>query len=119
MSLIILSDMQIDKADDCNINTMYESIKQKYEHAGIRVNGKPYKPPHIIFWNLRSTSGFPNLYNQPNTTMISGYSPALLNSFCENGLNSLEHFTPWSMLEGSLSNKRYQIMSDKLNEIIE
>jgi hypothetical protein len=93
-------------------------MKAKYEAAGIRVHGKGYKPPHILFWNLRSTSGFPSLSNQPNASMMSGFSPALLNLFCEQGLEALQTCTPWSILNKSLENERYTIMSIKLNEEI-
>jgi hypothetical protein len=118
MVLVVLSDMQIDEGDKCNKNTLYNSIKEKYEEAGIRVHGKPYKPPHILFWNLRSTSGFPTLANQPNTSMMSGFSPTLLNLFCEEGLNSLQSCTPWLVLNKSLENERYKIMTDKFEETL-
>jgi hypothetical protein len=111
--LVILSDMQMDVADRNGL-TVYDNIKLKYEQAGMRVHGKPYKPPHILFWNLRSTSGFPSLSSQPNASMMSGFSPALLNLFCEQGLEALQSCTPWSLLERSLANDRYKIMEDKL-----
>ena len=113
--LVILSDMQMDVADRNGL-TVYENIKLKYEQAGIRVHGRPYKPPHILFWNLRSTSGFPSLSSQSNASMMSGFSPALLNLFCDQGLDALQSCTPWSQLERTLENERYTIMSNKLNE---
>ena len=91
-------------------------MKSKYEAAGVRVHGSPYKPPHILFWNLRSTNGFPSLSNQPNCSMMSGFSPALLNLFCDQGLTALQSCTPWSLLERSLENERYKIMSDRLSQ---
>jgi hypothetical protein len=112
--LVILSDMQMDEGDKCSKQVLYETMKSKYEAAGIRVHGTPYKPPHILFWNLRSSSGFPALSNQPNASMMSGFSPALLNLFCEQGLNALQSSTPWSLLLRSLENERYTIMSDRL-----
>jgi hypothetical protein len=113
--LVILSDMQMDSGDNCNKQVLYDIMKAKYEAAGIRVHGKPYKPPHILFWNLRSTSGFPTLSNQRNCSMMSGFSPGLLNIFCDQGLNALQACTPWSLLEKSLENDRYKIMADKIN----
>lgn len=95
-----------------------QEIQGSYQAAGIRVNGVPYKPPHILFWNLGSTSGFPSLANKPNASMMSGFSPALLNLFCEQGLDALQSCTPWSLLVKSLENERYQIMENKLNEIL-
>ena len=119
MVLVILSDMQIDAGDACNKQTLYDTMIAKYEAAGIRVHGTPYKPPHILFWNLRSTSGFPSLSNEPNTSMMAGFSPALLNLFCDQGLDGLQSCTPWSLLEKSLANDRYKIMSNKLYQEID
>jgi hypothetical protein len=118
MVLVILSDMQMDCGDRCNKQTLYETMKEKYATAGIRVHGVPYKPPHILFWNLRSTSGFPTLSNQPNTSMMSGFSPTLLNLFCEQGMDALQSCTPWNLLLKSLENERYETMANKFEELI-
>ena len=118
MVLVILSDMQMDSGDRCNTDVLYNEMKKKYSEAGIKVNGKPYNPPHILFWNLRSTSGFPCLASQPNTSMMSGFSAALLNLFCEKGAESLKKYTPFSLLVESVSNERYQIMDEKLDNTI-
>jgi hypothetical protein len=118
MILVVLSDMQMDAGDSCNKQTLYDAMKTKYETAGIRVHGRPYKPPHILFWNLRSTSGFPSLSNQPNVSMMSGFSPSLLNLFCDQGMEAFQSCTPWSILEKSLDNKRYKIMSNKFYELV-
>jgi hypothetical protein len=114
MILVILSDMQIDAGDRCDKDALYKNMEKKYAQAGIEVHGTPYKPPHILFWNLRSTSGFPALSNQKNASMMSGFSPALLNVFCDQGMESLQSCTPWSLLKTSLENERYKIMADKL-----
>ena len=119
MVLVILSDMQIDEGDNCDKNVLYEIIKEKYATTGVRLYGEPFKPPHILFWNLRSTSGFPSLSNQPNVSMMAGFSPALLNQFCEQGLDAFQSCTPWSVLEQSLENERYKIMGDYFNREIE
>jgi hypothetical protein len=114
MILTILSDMQIDAADN---SSLMELIEQRYADAGIRVCGKPYKPPHILFWNLRSTSGFPTLSTQRNTSMMSGFSPVLLNLFCEQGIDALQSCSPWSLFVKSLENERYTIMDEKIREV--
>ena len=118
MVLVILSDMQIDDGDGCNREALYETMKSKYAAAGVRVCGAPYKPPHILFWNLRSTSGFPSLANQKNASMMSGFSPTLLNLFCDQGMDALQSCTPWSLLNKSLENERYKIMANKFEEIL-
>jgi hypothetical protein len=118
MVLVILSDMQIDCGDKCNKQTLYDTMKTKYEAAGLRVHGVPYKPPHILFWNLRSTSGFPSLSNQPNASMMSGFSPILLNMFCEEGVDALEACSPWTTLQRCLENDRYKIMGNKFELLV-
>ena len=112
MVLAIFSDMQIDDADKGNEgnDAMMVIIEKKYYDAGMTVWGKPYKPPHILFWNLRSTSGFPALSLQRNSSMMSGFSPALLNLFCDEGLAALKSCTPWSLLTKALENDRYKVL---------
>ena len=95
---------------------MMEYIERQYSEAGIKVCGKPYKPPHILFWNLRSTSGFPTLSLKSNTSMMSGFSPSLLNLFCDEGLTALQSCTPWSLLIKSLANERYNILDKQIKE---
>lgn len=112
MVLVILSDMQMDEGDSCDKIVLYKNIETKYADAGISAVGQPYKPPHILFWNLRSTDGFPCLSSQPNASMMSGFSPAILKAFCEQGVESLKTITPWSMLNASLADDRYSVMGN-------
>ena len=122
MILAIFSDMQMNAAIDsnnggkyskevfeANKNTLvlYQVMEKKYADAGMLLWNKPFTPPHILFWNLRQTTGFPVLTNQSNVTMFSGFSPALLNNFCNKGLEGLKNVDPWSQLVDSLDNPRY------------
>ena len=110
MVLVILSDMQIDSADkNAHSETMWRKIERKYADAGRQSIGVPYKPPHILFWNLRHTNGFPVLSEQKNCTMFSGFSPALLNSFMETGMEAIKDCSPWKMLKNQLSSPRYNL----------
>ena len=113
MVFVILSDMQINEADTSNKHTMFETIKIMYNDAGYS------KIPHILFWNLRSTNGFPSLSSTENTSMLSGFSPVLLNVFCKKGIDILQHLTPWSMLVESLAHERYDILERELMEFLE
>ena len=115
MVLAVFSDMQIDQADS-KYGSMYSNIEKLYAETGIAICGKPYKPPHILFWNLRYSAGFPSLTTQANTSMLSGFRPAMLNIFCELGLEGLQQFTPWSTLMTCLDNKRYSMIGDKVKE---
>jgi len=118
MVLAVFSDMQIDAAKGGDIGVLYDIMEKKYADAGVRAVGQPYTPPHILFWNLRSTSGFPSLSTQKNVSMMSGFSPILLNLFCEKGLDALLSCTPWSMLVESLNNPRYKRLEDMAVEIM-
>ena len=115
MVLAVFSDMQIDQADN-KFGSLYSNIEKLYAETGIAICGKPYKPPHILFWNLRHTGGFPNLTTQANTSMLSGFSPAMLNIFCEQGIEGLQQFTPWSTLMTCLANERYTQIGDIVKE---
>ena len=118
MVLAIFSDMQIDAAKGGDIGALYDIMEKKYAEAGIRAVGQPYTPPHILFWNLRSTSGFPSLSTQKNVSMMSGFSPVLMNLFCEKGLDALLSCTPWTMLVESLANPRYTRLENMAVELI-
>jgi hypothetical protein len=117
MVLAIFSDMQMDQADP-KFTSLMDSIEQQYADAGQRLWGKPFKTPHILFWNLRSTSGFPTLSSNKNCSMMSGFSPSLLNIFCEEGLEALQSCTPWSLFVKSLNNERYQVLDKHIRETL-
>ena len=119
MVLVVFSDMQLNSGgygatwDD----TMYDTIVNMYEAAGLRSKYKrPYKPPHICFWNLRKTNGFPCSSKMKNVTMISGYSDALLNSFLEKGGSALKEFTGYDMFADIINNSRYNMLSHYFND---
>ena len=115
LTLAVFSDMQMDQADR-DSSALYDRIRDKYAATGMRIKGKPYKPPHILFWNLRSTSGFPLLSSQQNASMMSGFSPSMLSLFCEQGINSLQSCSPWSLFLRSLENDRYSIMETRARD---
>lgn len=114
MVLVVLSDMAIDEADR-NAHSMHELIKTLFADAGKYTTHRvPYEPCHLLYWNLRSTNGFPTLATEKNVSMLSGYSPAMLTQFYEKGLDALEGFTPWSCLWDQLNHPRYQWVRNEL-----
>jgi hypothetical protein len=48
--------------------------------------------------------------------MMSGFSPALLNIFCEEGLEALQSCSPWSLFIKSLDNERYNILDQHIRK---
>lgn len=125
MTLAILSDMQIDAMyNQLDIDgsrkwgsfsdqmmSMHERIRAMYSAAGYS------GVPHILFWNLRHTGGFPTLSSLPGATMFSGFSPMLLNEFCSKGREALASITPWDTLVSSLDNPRYLVLEKKISNI--
>ena len=133
MALVILSDMQIDDNLRCGYNswdkrthvgaqnknqeTLFGNINKMYADAGMKIRGEPYSAPHLVFWNLRSTKGFPTMSSNKNCTMMSGNNPAMLNAFCEKGLAALKDVTPWGFLQDVLTNERYDTAEIYFNRL--
>ena len=95
--------------------TMYAQIQKRYADVGIRMYGKPFQPPHILFWNLRKTNGFPVLSTEANCSMMSGYDPTILNIFCELGIDALRDYSPYKVLMKQLDNERYLPLEHIIN----
>jgi len=77
---------------------------------------RPYETPHILFWNLRKTKGFPSTTITKNVTFLSGYSSTLLNIFATKGLSALREVTPYTMLNDLLNNNRYTPLVENVTE---
>jgi hypothetical protein len=116
--LAIFSDMQIDLAQPgINMATTMENIKILFNEAGLKTRWrKPYTVPHILFWNLGKTNGFPNCVYNKNTSMISGYSPIMLNTFSNKGFDELKKLTPFDIILDIISNSRYQFINDHIDK---
>ena len=50
--------------------------------------------------------------------MMSGFSPSLLNIFCEEGINALQSCTPWSLFIKSLTNERYEPLDTHIRNVL-
>lgn len=90
-TLLILSDMQFDCHTDTESSRLYgysygyniacegtdqtvvEKCMANWEAAG-------YARPTIVYWNLAGYAGQPATLQTPNTGLVSGYSPAILES---------------------------------------
>lgn len=122
--LFVFSDMQFDKSYESDLivrsnpdlivrsNPGHQKMIIKYKNAG-------YDVPEIIFWNLRgNTIDFPaisdsNLGSNPdlsasNISMISGFNPALLQLFIDNG-----RITPIDVMMKAINNPRYDAIISK------
>jgi Mg-chelatase subunit ChlD len=112
MTLVILSDMQINSTER-NTDTLYTRIKSLYMAAGFET------PPHIVFWNLRKTTGFPTKSDMKNVTMLSGFSSVILNHFCEKGVDVLKNYNGYMMIRDILSSARYAKLEECIRKYFE
>lgn len=123
LAIVIFSDMQLNNASSemgsaYSRNTMLENIKLMFSKMGERLYGEPINPPHIIFWNLRKTTGFPAISTDANVSMMSGFSPALLNVFCDKGIDGLRQYTPWLSFMETLGNSRYSAFEAAFKNVV-
>ena len=131
--LIIFSDMQFDEADEClrNKDVLHERLVKKFHTVGMKVCGKPYDVPRIIYWNLRGdTPGFPVESSTLNTQLLSGYSPSLfklildgepleIEEVSESGEVVKRKVTPLETLRKCLDDTRYDDVRVILSESTE
>jgi hypothetical protein len=123
MVLVVFSDMQMNEAshemrDLSRKATLFENINQLFTKMGERMYGVPINPPHIVFWNLTKTTGYPALSTDKNVSMMSGFSPVLLNVFCEKGVEGLKEYTPWLTFLHALNNERYNVFERVFKTIV-
>jgi hypothetical protein len=123
MVLVVFSDMQMNEAshemrDLSRKATLFENINQMFTKMGERMYGVPINPPHIVFWNLTKTTGYPALSTDKNVSMMSGFSPVLLNVFCEKGVEGLKEYTPWLTFLHALNNERYNVFERVFKTIV-
>lgn len=102
--MIVFSDMQFNCAiGDGDSQTQLQRIQTRFHALGMRMRGKPFPAPRIIFWNLRGdTAGFPAQASSANVQMLSGFSPSLLKGVLDGDMA-----TPASTVQKMLSDKRY------------
>ena len=129
-NIIVFSDMQFDQASgrDNIWETHYEKIVKEFQQVGMLIEGVPYDPPMIIFWNLRGdTKGFPVMKNTSNVKMLSGFSPNLLEYVLDgnvseninttdttNTINSVsaKSETPYITMRRILDDDRYELVRE-------
>jgi hypothetical protein len=110
MALVVFSDMQINSGGSFG-DTIMETVIKMFHDAGMASKyAAPYPTPHLVWWNLRKTTGFPTLSTMKNTTMLSGYNAALLNAFEGKGVEALKEYTPARMIHDILSTERYKML---------
>ena len=107
-SIVVFSDMQMDKSSNDKWSTVYENMARMYRDAGMKsIYETPYEVPHVVFWNMRKTNGFPTIGNEPGVTMISGYNATMIEVLMNKGVGALRQMTPWELIQNMLNNERF------------
>jgi hypothetical protein len=99
--ILILSDMQFNAAARGSWNpTAQQMIADMYFEAG-------YKMPKIVYWQLNARGdNFPVKFDEQNTALVSGFSPALLTNLLEG-----KSLTPLNMMFQVVNSERYAAIS--------
>lgn len=120
LTLVILSDMQMNDADRSGSrSSLFARIATSFAEQGMRACGEPYPVPKVVFWNLRSTQGFPTTTSDANSVMISGGSDAILNDLCEKGVEAIAEINPWNSFVDIVNKERYASLDSVIDEWME
>lgn len=93
--VVILSDMQFDRADSGK--TAFGMVKEKYKKAG-------YDMPVLVFWNLHDHDNVPVKADKSGAILVSGFSPSLMQS-----LLTGKTVTPRDQMLATVMNPRYDV----------
>jgi hypothetical protein len=116
-NLLIISDMQFDCAVNNNNkgDTHYKLFEDMFHNGGKSI-GKEWKMPKITFWNVNATTrGFPVKASQPNTYLMSGFSPALFKYMFTGDMP--EEVNPEDIFQRVISDPNFDDIREKLSNI--
>ena len=102
LNLLLLSDMQINSAVQGSFDVVHDAIKKLFQADGYS------SIPRLVYWNMRSTSGFPvSDLREDGTLLLSGYEVSTLQGLMEDGVDALASLSPITNLLKLLSSERY------------
>ena len=107
LHLVVLSDMQINEADPQFTGSLHDNCGLMLRTAGYS------SPPPMIYWNMRSTQGFPVATSRDDgVLLVSGCTTAVLTDLCTNGVTDLRQMTAIRGTLQVLSAERYTFFWD-------
>lgn len=97
--LIVLSDMEFDRADRGYNKSNFEAAKESFAEAG-------YELPMIVFWNIARSgaNAIPTRYDDKGAALVSGSSPAVIQGL----LGGMK--TPIEVMLNTIGNDRYNVI---------
>lgn len=103
-SVIIISDMQFNKACGHNMKTNLEAIREKYKNSN-------YVMPNLVFWNVNSGGDSPARFDENGVKLVSGCSPSIFTQIAGNVNGS-----PIDFVLKTISGDRYKIFDTLFTE---
>ena len=97
--LVVLSDMQFNSTYGGINETAFKMAAHKYATAG-------YQLPKLIWWNLSAHDSSPVKFDQNNSALVSGFSPAIMKSVLS---ANFENFTPMAIVLEAIMQDRYTV----------
>tara|TARA_Y100000590_G_scaffold454486_1_gene601396 strand:- start:919 stop:2427 length:1509 start_codon:yes stop_codon:yes gene_type:complete len=95
-SIFIISHLQAERKCLSNLKPIFKEISIISQTYKIEL-------PHVVFWNVHKTNGFPATTQQENLTMISGFNSSVLKSIFHYGNSSFKIKTPENRFKNILS----------------
>ena len=97
-TILIMSDMEFNKACRGGNDTALDMIKREYESAG-------YTMPKIVFWNIqsRNSGNYPVQVTDKGTALVSGFNVAILKDL----LSGID-MNPQSIMNKTVHSARYE-----------
>ena len=88
--ILIISDMEFDRASNNNSLSNFENIRKQYQNAG-------YPMPTLVFWNVNSRNNHtPVTINDRGVVLVSGCSPVIMKyalTACTNLMDIIKNVT--------------------------
>lgn len=95
-TLLIFSDMQFDRCALSSARAI-DDVRARFSQAG-------YECPTVVFWNLNGANNMPVQKHETGTMLVSGYSPAIMNSIMSMDVDSI---TPEGLMMKAIMQPRY------------
>lgn len=109
-NVLVLSDMEFDRCAEDGTGKIISGETKLFEQIANTYSQHGYKLPRLIFWNLNSrTNTIPIVENQLGVSLVSGFSPAIMNSILSGETD------PYQSLLKQINAPRYDLVEFSLD----
>lgn len=98
--LLVLSDMEFNRATNGYTNTAYKRAKAAFAASG-------YTLPKVVFWNINfRKDNNPVRFDENGTALVTGFSPSIFKTIAS---GKIEVMTPIDVMRATLASDRYSV----------